>query len=310
MNKMLRMVFCLILILSNVMCFASTSAHEHKKKDKPRKKHYDLALTAIFKNEGPWLKEWIEFHKLVGVQHFYLYNNLSTDNYKEVLRPYIASGEVELIDWPYKPIPNNVPDWTRIQTGAYMDALKKAKKDKVTWLAILDSDEFLFPVQEDNLVSFLSKYPKHDGMLVNWQMYGTSFVEKIPADKLMIEMLVLKAPTDYYENTFIKSIVRPEAVESITDPHKVNYKSGKHGMNSNGNVFKNSTSPFVLVDKIRINHYWCRDEDYFVTKKMPRRQEWTEGPDGQTTRRNNLNQVEDKAIFRFVQALRKRMGLS
>jgi len=29
---------------------------------------YTLAIAAIFKDEAPYLKEWIEYHKLVGVE--------------------------------------------------------------------------------------------------------------------------------------------------------------------------------------------------------------------------------------------------
>ena len=44
---------------------------------KPQDKKYNVAVCAIFKNEAPYLKEWIEFNHLVGVEHFYLYNNNS-----------------------------------------------------------------------------------------------------------------------------------------------------------------------------------------------------------------------------------------
>lgn len=30
-----------------------------------------LAVCAIFRDEAPYLAEWIEFHRLVGVEHFY-----------------------------------------------------------------------------------------------------------------------------------------------------------------------------------------------------------------------------------------------
>ena len=46
-----------------------------------------LALVAIFSNDGRFLKEWIEFYLIQGVEHFYLYNHLSQDNFKEVLKP-------------------------------------------------------------------------------------------------------------------------------------------------------------------------------------------------------------------------------
>ena len=46
-------------------------------------KSYNVSACAIFQNEAPYLKEWIEYHRLIGVEHFYLYNNGSTDNYDE-----------------------------------------------------------------------------------------------------------------------------------------------------------------------------------------------------------------------------------
>ena len=42
---------------------------------------YNVAICAIFKNEEPYIKEWIEFHKIVGVDHFYLYNNKLISKY-------------------------------------------------------------------------------------------------------------------------------------------------------------------------------------------------------------------------------------
>ena len=36
--------------------------------------HY-LAICAIYRDEAPYLREWIEFHRLVGVEHFFLYDN-------------------------------------------------------------------------------------------------------------------------------------------------------------------------------------------------------------------------------------------
>lgn len=209
---------------------------------------YDLAICAIFQNEELYLKEWIEFHKLIGVQHFYLYDNLSTDNYEAVLKPYIQSGEVELISWPYSA--NQGRNWTAIQSGAYKDALKHAK-GKVKWLAILDTDEFLFPVETTNCIKFLKEYekPSIGGVCVNWQLYGTSRISKCTPDQFMIEQLLLKAPTDYYENMHVKSIVRPEYVTDCKNPHYCVYKIGYTQVTSNKTPFKGCASSSVAVDK-------------------------------------------------------------
>src|ERR1700722_20337450 len=116
---------------------------------------YELSCCAIFRDEAPYLKEWIEFHKLVGVQHFYLYNNRSRDQYRQVLAPYILRGEVELIEWSWEYAIWR--QWTAIQHIAYNLALKRAYK-KTKWLAFLDIDEFLFAVEKDNLRDFLRDY--------------------------------------------------------------------------------------------------------------------------------------------------------
>ena len=63
-------------------------------------KQYKVSVCAIFKNEAPYLKEWIEFNRIVGVEHFYLYNNNSEDNYEEIIAPYIKKGLVTLVQWP------------------------------------------------------------------------------------------------------------------------------------------------------------------------------------------------------------------
>ena len=38
---------------------------------------YYLAVCAIAKNEGPYFKEWIEWHHKQGVEKFYIYDNES-----------------------------------------------------------------------------------------------------------------------------------------------------------------------------------------------------------------------------------------
>ena len=48
------------------------------KRDKTVPKYY-LAVCAIAKNEGPYFREWIEWHRKQGVEKFYIYDNESND---------------------------------------------------------------------------------------------------------------------------------------------------------------------------------------------------------------------------------------
>lgn len=252
---------------------------------------YELTACMIFKDEAPYLKEWIEFHRLVGIEHFYLYNNLSEDNYREVLQPYIDNGIVELTEWPYAS--NNVTDWDAIQIAAYKKAFKKAKKES-KWLTVLDSDEFLFPAKKSSLKEYLKKYENVKGLggiCSYWVMYGTSGVEKIPDDQLLIETLI-RSSGDVSDH--FKSIYLTSKVDYICTPHHAIYKKGyQHHFHS--------------TDKIRTNHYWPRDEWYLNNFKIPRRIKWGTPAETCLTWSSASNNIIDDSIFRFIEPLRERM---
>lgn len=262
-NYLFKSFVCLFIVFSTFGPYAAEAA-----KERSPKYTFELAVCMIFQNEASYLQEWIEFHKLMGVEHFYLYNHMSSDGFRKVLQPYIERGEVELTDWPYN-TNSDGSNWLAIQCMAYNDALDKVR-GKVKWLAIIDSDEFLLPVKKRTIPDFLADYEDVAGVCINWQLYGTSHVSSIPPGKLMTEVLTLKAPVDYYRNYHIKSIVRPEFVESMWDPHFCFYKPGYCQVDANKEPFSGNFSPSILIDKIRINHYWSRDEHFFLNNKIPR----------------------------------------
>jgi len=293
----------------SIFCISFTSLESYK---------YDLAICAIFRNEARFMKEWIEFHKLVGVQHFYLYNHFSEDNYLEILQPYIDTGEVELIDWTLEKIDHIREDgyynlaW---QPQAYDDCLKKVK-GIVKWLAVIDLDEFLLPVKKMSLIDFLKDYEEYGGICPNWVMFGTSNVDKVPDDKLMIECLTMCDPKG---DKTVKSIVRPERVVKMHHVHRADYKKGFFDVNSDKQRIrgKSSFSSYILLDKLRINHYWTGDGDRLLHVKLANKlamdsleiqyierlkilRDWL-------NKASTWNVTEDVTIHKYLGALKEKM---
>ena len=130
---------------------------------KYEKKTYGVSICAIFKNESQYLKEWIEYHLLIGVDHFYLYNNNSEDNYIEVLADYIKKGSVTLIDWPYN----------QAQMQAYCDCIEKYKSDS-NWIGFIDIDEFVVPRKQNSIYDVMEKYKIFPAIVFYWRLFGTS----------------------------------------------------------------------------------------------------------------------------------------
>ena len=104
--------------------------------DRKRNFKYEMAVVCISKNEGPYIREWIEFHRLVGISKFYFYDNESDDDTSDVLAPYIADGIVDYILIKGK----------GVQLDAYNQAIEK-HKEECRYMAFLDMDEYLTPIK-------------------------------------------------------------------------------------------------------------------------------------------------------------------
>ena len=105
---------------------------------------HDLSIVAIMKCEGPYLKEWLDYHLLAGVDHFYIYDNDSPDNQAEVAAPYVEAGIVDYIFVSGK----------AAQMFTYFASVKQFKFQS-RYLAIIDGDEFIFP---GRLLILLTKF--------------------------------------------------------------------------------------------------------------------------------------------------------
>lgn len=230
-----------------------------------------------------------------GFEHFYLYNNLSHDNYKEVLEPYIEKGIVELEEWPYD---HEIADeFDAIQCKAYSHALKKAKKE-AHWLAILDADEFFVPIKAPTISKLLQETEALDKRIGQvqcfWIVFGTSHIWEVPKDKLMIETLLLNGGT----STLYKCIVRPKFVDYCASPHHC--------------ILKPTIKMVTLgYDTVQINHYWTRDEKFLHEIKVPRREKYSTNAATvlHWASASNNETIYSKPILRFIPELRKRMGL-
>jgi len=264
---------------------------------------YSLSIGAIFQNEAPYLKEWIEYHKLLGVEHFYLFNNHSTDNFLEILKPYIADGTVDLKDELTDA--KNMKTFYPMQCKCYTDCAINARGES-KWIAFIDIDEFLLPIKDESLPDFLKQYEEFGGVAVNWWIFGTSYVKKIPDDKLLIESLTMCTHKTYVDNRFVKCIVRPERVKQFDNAHLATFNDGFFGVNTDKFPMEGDRSDYVAVNKIRINHYWTRDEHFFYNVKMARYRKWGEKTNAEAIFQK-FNAQKDDLILRYVPKLREKM---
>ncbi len=253
-----------------------------------------LAICAIFKNEAPWLKEWIAYHaNVLGVSHFYLYNDKSEDNYLEVLEPYIEVGLVEVIDWdssdPAHILPGGNPGdgpWIPAQIGAYNECLKTRALGKEQWVAMIDIDEFIVPAKGvPSFYALLKQAEKSNkgSVSLKWHIFGTSNVKELGEKELLTERLTWRARDDHPWHELVKSIHRPEAVEKCLVHIAIELKPG----------FGART---LKPEQASIHHYWTRTENFCKEKRKNL-------IECEPDLLEALHQVEDQTIFQYLPAL-------
>jgi hypothetical protein len=291
-----------------------------------RPDHY-LVACAIFRDEAPYLAEWIQFHRLVGVEHFFLYDNGSADGPDEVLAPFVDEGLVTLTPWP-------IPFHERASHRAYADCLARVR-GRARWLACLDLDEFLFSPREYRLDPILRQFEEYPGVVVRWQVYGSSGqVRGSPAP--VIARFNHRAPTRWIRNRAVKSIVDPSRALGPASVHHFAYRDGALAVTETREPVRprhrpglkkylrpvyrllgpavRYVDPYVrtrfasgplTVDLLRINHYPVKSREEFLRKaRFKREKKRYEGID--YFRYHDRNDVFDPILHRYLPALRAR----
>jgi Glycosyltransferase family 92 len=251
-----------------------------------------LAACLIYRDAATYLVEWLEFHRLMGVERFFLYDNESEDDHLEVLAPYIEDGTVVPHPWP----------GTAVQVAAY-DHCIAAHRDEARWIAFIDIDEFLFSPTGEPLTKILPRYESAPGIGVNWVNFGTSGHQRRPAG-LVIDNYVHQMRNPLARRT-IKSIVNPAETLHVGSCHHFIYRDGF----AVDDCMRPIRGPdFARTDPVprrwlRINHYVSRSEEDLEQKRaMPR-------ADTGATRTGRgkpaYGDVRDETIKIFAPAVRK-----
>jgi tetratricopeptide (TPR) repeat protein len=206
-----------------------------------------LSLCLICKDENDYLPEWLDYHILMGVDRFYIYDNESRVSLRESLRDYIQRGWVVVVDIP----------GSAMQLFAY-DHCLQTFGHLTFWLGFIDTDEFLVPHTTLDLKEFLREYEPYAGLAVSSLFFGSNG-HKLRPTIGQLAAYTTRPHATFRENELVKSIVQPSRVLMPNSPHDVLYREDAWGVNETG--FRVDYQRFPNhTEKIQVNHYYCRSE--------------------------------------------------
>lgn len=228
---------------------------------------YELVVGAIFRDEAEYLDEWLRFHRSVGVDHFYLYDNGSNDRPVEALQEWIESGHVTLIDWP----------GDAAQRSAYNDCIRRFRSE-ARWVAFIDIDEFLYSPRGRDLKIQLSDYSDVAAVFVYWVLFGSSGHVSKPSGSIIENYTYCLDLETANDSPPLKAKLvtgRVRQGKCIVNPRLVR-KYGVHLPESTwtGLTLDENRQPpasktpesRMTADVFRINHYWSKSIEELVRK--------------------------------------------
>lgn len=265
-------------------------------------KHRRLVIAASLKNEADNIFEWICFHSLVGVQHFFLYLNDCTDETLAEIRRF----------------PNQTVITIHSVEGEFgqrraLQHFIATYGNQVDWVAMIDGDEYLYPAEGDSLIPTIDGLERTgaSGIAVNWLNFGSNGHERKPAE-LCIEAFTRRAPDTFSDHYVIKSICKPANIVRYPHPH--------HCVVVGGYVLTDGTPvdpvmgrvPRISSTGIRLNHYFTKSKEQLLAKKARGRplgkNDTARFRDIQFFNLRDRNDVEDLSIQRFVEPTRRMMN--
>jgi len=270
-----------------------------------------LAICAIVRKEAPYIGEWIEFHRLVGIQRFYLVDDGSTDGTADEIR-WHDREDIVLQRYRHDDsfrCPEDVPFRATHQVLAFNRFIQE-RKDEAVWCAFIDVDEFLYHVEKDDIRDPLFEEIESRGaagLFVNWLIFGSNGHRTKPPGPTIAAYtrrghLGAPEPTGRHG----KLIARLDALAHFGayGSHNATFRQG-HAINETGRAVRGPTNPEPSVNRWRVNHYYHRSSAEARARVRAVDNNCVPGyaKTRARLRRHDLNDVDDREILRFLPRL-------
>lgn len=176
-------------------------------------------LCCIGRKENRYVRDWVEYHKSLGITNIYLMDNNydGEEDFREVINDYIDNGYVILKDCKNK---------KSHQLKGYTECYETYGND-YDWIIFIDIDEYITLSKHKSIDEYLEqdKFEDYHLIKLNWLNYGDNdlvYYENKPVYERFTKPcdIDLKIYYDVPQNYHVKSIIRGGLGKLIwTTPH-------------------------------------------------------------------------------------------
>lgn len=206
-----------------------------------------VCIVAILKGEEAFLDEWLVYHRMTGIDHFYLYDDDPLFPLEPFLQPYREF--VTVLNWHGM---DATMEGLMNQTKAYLHAVHHFAY-QYDWVMFLDGDEFIVLRKHESVHEFLAGFnSKCSAVTLNLHEFGHNGYYEDPSGLITASLTRRKLKPHKLGKTFN----RPDAIADILSPHRCILKHGRW-LDANHRPVNNLLYE-GLTDVACVNHYQCR----------------------------------------------------
>ncbi len=271
---------------------------------------YTLVATA--KNEGPFLLEWVAYHRVIGFDNFILYQNDSDDYTDKILRTLKRMGVVKYF--------YNAAKRGAHQVRAYRRASRQESFRQADWVMALDLDEFLvINTGNGHLDDLIAGLDGADYAMINWRRFGNGGAVKI-SEELVTQRFFMTEHEDRITGqlTPFKTLFKPTQYTrcGIHKPHGALVPEDEiktcNGSGLTGDAFELRGFRCTDPEKrklAQINHYVVKDAASFVLKSYRGAAHQSDRNMGKHYwNKHNFNDQRDDSLIRLAPAIEAEMS--
>ena len=276
------------------------------------------ALVATMRNEGPYLLEWVVYHRLIGFNEIVVCTNDCVDDSPALLDLLAARGFLRHLPCASQPD-------GRAQLHAYRQVEALYGDDWPDWIMVLDADEFLdVHLGSGSVADLIAAVPDATAFLVNWRIFGSSGHDRWSSEPVT-RRFTRAATRDHGVNWSYKTLFRhPDAYRCPLLAHGPGYAREErlhdlHPVDGGGRPlperyarsegFLQSKPGTVSWELAQVNHYNTRArQDYLVKHRRGGGLGLGRWDRDENWRVFDRNEEEDIGIQRHLPALEAALG--
>ncbi len=138
----------------------------------------EVVLVSAMRNEGPFLLEWVAYHRVIGVDRVVIVSNGSADGSDELLDALAEAGEITFLRT--SPRRGVAP-----QVAAVQAFEAEVGYQPGNWYLWLDADEFLnVHVGDRSAQALIEALGTASGLMLNWRLFGSGGNDTFPGRHL------------------------------------------------------------------------------------------------------------------------------